>query len=403
MKKKKLLMGAALAAFFLAILFPVWGLVFPQPKEEALDENRAMTEWSFSGSLRDRIETLENFLNDHLAFRQTIISAVLRTNLALGESPHSSVLAGFDGWLFYVEDDEDFRRGTGLDEASLREVYDIQQKAADTFAAAGVDYRVLIAPDKHSVYPQYLPLSSRLGSGAWILQQMMTPPGPEYTVRFVDAASAIVAAAETGDRQYYKTDTHWNPNGAYTAYLALMDDLEKDHPTLHRLTEDELTRVEVSNSGDLAAMIGQQGIMGDRTPLVTVRNPAAREDPERSDSSLTAYINESHPEAPRILLIHDSFGPSLATFLKESASELYLMSNDSPTFSAIGDLSRFDIVIFEVVERNRSWLWGGITDVAGGGEYYEEEGEPEDSGEDDGGYEEEDDGYEEDEEAYEEE
>ena len=79
------------------------------------------------------------------------------------------------------------------------------------------------------------------------------------------------------------------------------------------------------------------------------------------------------------------------------------MSNDSPTFSAIGDLSRFDIVIFEVVERNRSWLWGGITDVAGGGEYYEAEGEPEDSGEGDGGYEEEDDGYEEDEEAYEEE
>ena len=80
-----------------------------------------MTGWSFSGSLKDRIETLESFLDDHLAFRQSVISAVLRANLLLGESPHPLVASGFDGWLFYITGSEDLRRGNGLEEDQLRD------------------------------------------------------------------------------------------------------------------------------------------------------------------------------------------------------------------------------------------------------------------------------------------
>ena len=404
MKKTKLVMSLALAAFFLVILFPLWGHVFPQPVEESLEENREMTQWSFSGPLKKRIETLESFLDDHLAFRQTAISAVLRANLDLGESPDSSVLSGFDGWLFYVEGEEDFRRGTGLDRADLESLYSVQQQAADTFAAAGVDYRILIAPDKHSIYPQYLPLTSRLGSGPAAIGQMLSSPDPKYTVRFVDVVPALQAASQTGDQQYYKTDSHWSPNGAFTAYSVLMDALLPEHPTLHRLTADDLQRYEATTSGDLAAMIGQKGLREDHLTLVRVKNPSFREAPELSDNSLTAFVNESLPDAPRILLIHDSFGPSLTDFLRESCSVLYIMSNDSPSFDAIGDLSRFDIVIMEVVERNRSWLWSGIGSAGGdgSGEYYEEEGsyyEEEEDGEEEDYSEEEEEEYTEEEES----
>ena len=383
MKKTTLVMGLAVAAFFLLILFPLWGWVFPQPVEESLEENRAMTEWSFSGSLKDRIKTLENFLDDHLAFRQTAISAVLRANLDLGESPHAAVLSGFDGWLFYLEGDEDFRRTDGLDQEMILNLYSAQQQTADTFAAAGVDYRILVAPDKHTIYPRYLPLSSRMGSGVSVLDQMMVPPGPEYTVRFVDVRPALIRAAESGElQQYYKTDSHWTSNGAFTAYQVLMAELLPEHPTLHVLTADDVYTHQVDTSGDLAAMIGQKGIREDHLLLTEVRNPASREAPELSDSVFTAFVNESIPDAPRILLIHDSFGPSLVSFLRESASVLYLMSNDSPSFSTIGDLSRFDIVIYEVVERNRSWLWSGIQETYRG---EDEEGseEEEDYAEDD--------------------
>ena len=41
------------------------------------------------------------------------------------------------------------------------------------------------------------------------------------------------------------------------------------------------------------------------------------------------------------------------------------MSNESVTFSSLGDLSRFDVVIYELVERNRSYLWDGIPSDSG--------------------------------------
>lgn len=366
MRKQSAAMAVFLLLFFLAMLFPLWGQIFPQPHEESLNENRAMTELDQTGSLKDRIANAEAFLNDHLAFREPIISAVLRTDLCLGESPHSQVLAGQDGWLFYREGGEDFRTDSGLDDESLESLYYIQQTAADAFAAAGADYRILIAPDKHSVYPEYLPMTNRLGNEVWELDQIMTSPGPEYTVRFLDVRQALLDAAESGTQQYYKTDTHWSSAGAWTAYQAIMDQLEEKHPNLRRLTEADVIHTTVTDSGDLASMIGQKGLLKYDCEAVAVSAPAAQDASAGDGETLSLRVNSSVPDGPVMLFIHDSFGPALIPFLEESVSELYLLSNESPSLAEMGDLSRFDIVIFEVVERNRSWLWDGIGGTFGG-------------------------------------
>ena len=373
MKSKRAIMAVSLAAFFLVILFPLWGLLFPQPEVESLEENRNMTEWSFSGSLKDRIGTLEDYLNDHLAFRQSMITAVLRTNLLLGESPHPQVASGFDGWLFYFTGDEDMHQGEGLDEDQLQELCDAQQRTRDAFSAAGVDFRLLLAPDKNSVYPGFLPLNHRLGSGISSVDQIVSYLRNHSTVCFTDPRSALAFAAENGSLQYYKTDTHWNANGAWTAYQVLIDDLLPEHPSIRRLTEEDLVHFEASTSGDLASMIGQKGIMVDTFDCVGLREATAREDPERSGDGFTVMVNDTLPDAPRLLFIHDSFGGAIVPYLQESFSEVWLMTNDSVTFANLGDLSRFDIVVYEFVERNRGWLWDGIADAGyGEDEYYED-------------------------------
>ena len=381
MKARTLVMGCFVALFFLMVLFPLWGRFFPQPESDSLDENRNLTEWDQTGSLRDRIENAEAYLNDHLAFRESAISLALRADLDLGESPVSMVLSGFDGWLFYLEGEEDFRRGSGLDSDTVRELYNVQQKNTDVFRAAGADYRILVAPDKHSVYPGYLPISKRLGSGPWELDQMMASPGPEYSVRFLDVRSPLLDAAQAKDLQYYKTDSHWNAAGAWTAYQAMMDQLSGEHPSLHRLTEADVVRSTVTTSGDLAAMIGQRNLRVDFCENIAVREFRSREAPDMGGSVMDVFVNDSLPDAPKMLLIKDSFGPALIPFLRESVSELYVMSNEAPSFAVMGDLSRFDIVVMEVVERNRYWLWSGFD---AGGEY-DEEGYEEDYGEEYGG------------------
>jgi hypothetical protein len=72
-----------------------------------------------------------------------------------------------------------------------------------------------------------------------------------------------------------------------------------------------------------------------------------------------------------VLLLHDSFGPELIPFLKESVHRLTVGSNENFSLSAIGDPAQYDIILAEYVERNALWLTGGLT----------EESEDEDGGE----------------------
>ena len=139
MKTGKIIKGVSVAVFFLVILFPLWGWLFPQPNFDSLDEKRSLTELDQTGPIKKRIENAEAYLNDHLAFRNAAIFAVLRADLLLGESPSEQVLAGSDGWLFYVEGEEDFRRGTGLTEEQIKEFYDVHQQLTDHFASLGID------------------------------------------------------------------------------------------------------------------------------------------------------------------------------------------------------------------------------------------------------------------------
>jgi hypothetical protein len=373
MKAKKIVMGLTIAVFFLMILFPIWGWIFPQPVFESLEEKRALTELDQTGTVKERIENAEAYLDDHLAFRNAAISSSMQIDLALGESPSDMVLAGSDGWLFYVEGEEDFRRGSGLTDEQIKEFYDVHQQLTDYFASLGIDYRVMIAPDKHSIYPQYLPLTRRLGNGPWELKQVLDPPGEGYTVKIIDVSDALLKAAATGVTQYYKTDSHWNWEGGWTAYQAIMDNLLPDHPNMRRLTEDDIVRSPIEPSGDLAALIGQQGIICDNTSILMPKVAFSH----TSDGNATiveSCRNAELPDGPKLLLIGDSFRTAMLPFLAVSVSELDVIMNDSPSLASIQDLSHYDIIIYEAVERNRFWLWGGLTGLDGEEEEsYEEE------------------------------
>ena len=47
-------------------------------------------------------------------------------------------------------------------------------------------------------------------------------------------------------------------------------------------------------------------------------------------------------------------------FLTESVHQLDLMLNELPSMITVENLSSYDIIIYEAVERNRLWLWAGI-------------------------------------------
>ena len=64
-------------------------------------------------------------------------------------------------------------------------------------------------------------------------------------------------------------------------------------------------------------------------------------------------------------MICDSFRIAMIPFLTESVRQLDLMMNEMPSMITVENLSSYDIIIYEAVERNRFWLWAGIYGLDG--------------------------------------
>ena len=84
-----------------------------------------------------------------------------RVNARTGLTEVNGVATGRDGWLYYMYDGsrEDIRREIHYSAEELERICSAQQQIKDDLAAMGIDYYLVICPDKHTVYPEFLPES----------------------------------------------------------------------------------------------------------------------------------------------------------------------------------------------------------------------------------------------------
>jgi hypothetical protein len=132
----------------------------------------------------------------------------------LHESPSPDVVVGLRGWLFYAGDRsiENYRHQVPLSAAELDGwVKGIEERKA-WFAARGITYLFVIAPDKQSIYPEYMPRSLAPPPGDTRLDQLDRRLAGDAS--WLDLRGPLRAAK--GDEPLYpKGDTHWNDRGAY--------------------------------------------------------------------------------------------------------------------------------------------------------------------------------------------
>lgn len=165
------------------------------------------------------------YFEDHYAFRNNLVDANSRMQMALfGTSPIDDVVAGKDGWLFYQGEVEDFQ-GTNL----------VTDRGADNIAfnlslmqgyiqSKGSSFVFTMAPNKSTLYPQYMP--DNLVAGSVHNWDLVKPYLTKYGINFVDLQQVISGSDQT---LYCKTDTHWNQTGARLGYQAIMNGLNLPH------------------------------------------------------------------------------------------------------------------------------------------------------------------------------
>ena len=170
-------------------------------------------------------------------------------------------------------------------------------------------------------------------------------------------------------RLYDKSDTHWNYQGAYLAYRAIMERTHLLFPDFQAPAGFHFAPMwEDHVGGDLALMIGRRkSIVEKRQAVETSDFTSVKKElgPQLTDlltlEQLEPFYSEKKSGTLRVLVLHDSFFNHLKPFMGESFAEVlyvwqyYDMETleflSSENLAALMDIYQPDLVIEETVER----------------------------------------------------
>ncbi len=322
------------AIFCLVLYLPLAVMLSPSLRAWTDTRKPVFPDWSWKvGDIRRYPSRFEEQFNAALPLRMKV-AALSRSFYIdwLEISPIPEAVLGTGGWLFYtgpVSDKLLDRHVRGRDPFSQNELERWRRLLLDRtqyFRSIGAKYVFVIAPNKESVYPEYLPgwIGPRLGPSR--LDQLLAYLKSVPAVTVIDLRSALIADKAAADL-YYRTDTHWNTRGAYAAYREIARVLEPHFPGLAVKSWASLYPRAVERQGmDIAKMIGMGagsrdiGFEIDHVPCAEP-HPLSIEIPKALRSRLTAPAHFTRCDAPgniNAVIFSDSFGLALVPLLVES-------------------------------------------------------------------------------------
>ena len=282
------------------------------------------------------------------------------------------VRVGRGGYLFLGDDDGAvMAKTTGAWRVPDGLIADQAQRLARLdarIAAADAQFLAVIAPNKHSVYPDKLPAD-------------VTPAGRTVTDDLAAEASArdvplldlrpAMRRAREGAQAYLRTDTHWTYASAAAAYEAIMERLGKapvgydltpvpagagdlarllKMDALHPPDADQNQRIALAEpfAGCAAEITLSRGTEGPCTPARTAEISVM-------DRKMRVTRNPGAPGPETLLMLCDSFCTASSALFNASFSEVYRVHWKFIDDAALDDfLARVspDIVILQMVERD---------------------------------------------------
>ena len=296
----------------------------------------------------------------------------------MGISIHpGKVIIGKEGWLFLGDEYADKisvkRAGVDQKETQIIESVARSMESWDQWLSSkGVTaFRIVIGPDKDSVYPEYLP--------EW---SSHTSPRPtDVLLRhargniYVDPTKAVVQAKlQFAHPLYYQTDTHWNNAGAWIAFDELRKSLDKtqDRLTWPQAREPLTLTTHKRAGGDLAHFLRIQESLSDNEVLLNFPDeyslPVEHHDFNSGEMTFSGQnIGIASPASPllvsspqalnskKVLWLRDSFGTAMTPLMTATFTEtlhVYYLLLKPEALVALVERFQPDYVFITSVERD---------------------------------------------------
>lgn len=342
MKRKTL--QCYLGIMFVICLVPFAGMLWKDGGESS--ENRTLAEVP---KLKDEngwnINVLSDagaYFEDHFAYRTELVTAdaMLRGKI-FQVSADDGVIAGTDGWLYYMDSLDDY---LGRNLMSDRAIYNVAHTLSmmQTYVEqTGRKFIFTVAPNKNSLYNEHMPYYYKKVSDEQNIDRLRTALEAEG-INYVDLFSVFEEAEGVF---YHQRDSHWNNMGAAMAAEELFEALEMESKTW----TDAEYEVRCDFEGDLDAMLYPNAVTPEDEIYFT--EDFVYEYVGEVESNFDPQIQTTNAEkSGGLLMYRDSFGNALLPFMADEFGTA-TFSRGIPYYLDDMFFSGADTVIVERAER----------------------------------------------------
>jgi hypothetical protein len=343
--------------FLFLIYLPLVNSILPMVKPQAIQERRQLAggpEFRFD-ALSDFLSEYRKYYDDHFVLRNLLIKTNSLLHFILfRRSATPLVTVGKGGWLFMAEEtpqrnETDYFRSVSLfGREELENWTRILEARRTWLSARGIEYLFVVVPNKSTIYPEFMPDYIHRVRKVSRLDQLMDSLSLHSKVKILDLRPSLLAAREVYP-VYYKTDSHWNDFGAYTAYreiIRYIHDFYADEKPMP-LSDFEIRRLNRAG-GDLAqTMALEKNLLRENSVEMIPEIPFYARTVSRVN--LSAYVTKSISRCrtgklPGAMVVHDSFIHELRPFLAQH-------------FSSMVFIWDWGLNIYpEIIRRQKPWL-----------------------------------------------
>ena len=299
----------------------------------------------------------EAYFDDNFALRTKLVRWHNYLKLFwFGTSPSPSFVVGEDDWLFYTGERviENHVGQLRLTREELERWQRVLEGRRDWCAERGMEYLLVIVPDKHAIYPEKLPTAYRHPDRPTTHEQFFDHFEKHSDFRPVDLKSVLCEAREREEHLlYYRLGTHWNDLGAWVAYEEIMGRLKGRRNLALPRPEFVIDREAKDDN------FGSRLLLHDLLPQdIVSRRPLG---PTRArlvattDKPVRVHVWECRKRkgAPGLVMFHDSQGDWLEPYLADTFSRSTLVHKGAFDRKLL-ERERPGVVIEEMGERR---LW----------------------------------------------
>ncbi|MBE6824349.1 MAG: hypothetical protein E7513_03270 [Ruminococcaceae bacterium] len=351
MKKKPMLLLFIVACFIICII-PSAGMLFFSSDETISNEDAfefpplVNEDNTFN---QDIFEQLGTYFEKHFAFRPYVISLDAQIQSKVFKvSNLDTVIVGKDDWLYYSSTLNDYLGKNTLSDRAINNIAHNLKLTQDYVNSQGIDFLFTVAPNKNSVYDEYMPYYYGIPVSDRRNVDVLKTQLDEKGVNYCDLYPIF---EESDEILYLQQDSHWNDKGAKLVYDKILTKLSK----MPRDYSD-------------TNVVRTKNFMGDLGKMLYPKTQESEYNYDYSEGFDFTYTTDTKSVEDAIIgtksdrasgslyMYRDSFGNSLLPFFASSYNKAYFTKTFPLNLSIDLLVQKPDTVIIELVERNLNWL-----------------------------------------------